>query len=60
MKNEDISAMFDHEEEDQQIDDLLYDFIQHIPQQEKKNVLKSLKLKFQRRLEFYPAVHLYL
>ena len=36
MKNEDISAMFDHEEEDQQIDDLLYDFIQHIPQQEKK------------------------
>ena len=52
--------MFDYEEEDQQIDDLLYDFIQHIPQQEKKNVLKSLKLKFQRRLEFYPAVHLYL
>ena len=45
--------MVDHEEEDQQIDDLLYDFIKHIPQHEKKNVLKSLKLKFQRRFEFY-------
>ena len=40
------------DDEVMEIDAMLYDFIKHIPQYEKKNVLKSLTLKFQRRFGF--------